>query len=100
MPSQDSEQFQPRVFAVLVAHDGARWLPEVLTSLLSQTRPPDRIIAIDTGSTDRTLEILDVSGIETIHADRDCGFGEAINQARANLANGLADNFSTAQDWL
>lgn len=100
MPSQDSEQLQPRVFAVLVAHDGARWLPEVLTSLLSQSRPPDRIIAVDTGSTDRTVEILEINGIETIHADRDCGFGEAINQARTNLANRLADEIPTAQDWL
>jgi GT2 family glycosyltransferase len=40
------------VTAVLVSHDGARWLPETLKALLTQTRPVDRLVAADTGSTD------------------------------------------------
>jgi GT2 family glycosyltransferase len=40
------------VTAVLVSHDGARWLPETLKALLTQTRPIDRLVAADTGSTD------------------------------------------------
>ena len=99
MPSKDPTQPQPRVLALLVAHDGARWLPEVLTSLLSQTRPADRIIAIDTGSTDRTLEILKGSGVEIIRADRDCGFGEAINQALASLPDWSDSELANPQDW-
>jgi GT2 family glycosyltransferase len=40
------------VTAVLVAHDGARWLPETLKALLTQSHPIDRLVAADTGSTD------------------------------------------------
>ena len=40
------------VTAVLVTHDGARWLPETLKALLTQTHPVDRLVAADTGSTD------------------------------------------------
>ncbi|GAA4515743.1 hypothetical protein GCM10023191_085950 [Actinoallomurus oryzae] len=40
------------VTAVLVTHDGARWLPETLKALLTQSHPVDRLVAADTGSTD------------------------------------------------
>jgi GT2 family glycosyltransferase len=91
---------QPRVLAVLVTHDGARWLPEVLTALLAQTRAPDRIVAIDTGSTDRTRELLENSGIHRIDADRDCGFGEAINKAIAELPDWAGQDPTSSSDWL
>jgi GT2 family glycosyltransferase len=40
------------VTAVLVTHDGARWLPETLKALLTQSHPIDRLVAADTGSDD------------------------------------------------
>ncbi|MFB9832302.1 glycosyltransferase family 2 protein, partial [Actinoallomurus acaciae] len=40
------------VTAVLVTHDGARWLPETLKALLTQSHPVDRLVAADIGSTD------------------------------------------------
>jgi hypothetical protein len=40
------------VTAVLVAHDGARWLPTVLAGLLGQERPVQQVVAADTGSAD------------------------------------------------
>jgi hypothetical protein len=40
------------VTAILVSHDGFRWLPHVLDSLAGQRRMPDDLIAVDTGSTD------------------------------------------------
>ena len=46
------------VTALLVCHDGARWLPTVLAGLQGQTRPADRIVAVDTGSTDDTVSLL------------------------------------------
>ena len=39
-----------RVTAVLVSHDGARWLPYALTALRRAARAPQRLIAVDTGS--------------------------------------------------
>ncbi len=46
------------VTAVLVTHDGARWLPETLKALLTQSHPIDRLVAADTGSTDAGLAML------------------------------------------
>lgn len=40
------------VTAVIVSHDGARWLPQALAGLLGQDRQVQRILAVDTGSTD------------------------------------------------
>lgn len=48
----------PTVTALLVSHDGARWLPAVLDGIAAQTRGPDRLVAVDTGSTDATPDLL------------------------------------------
>jgi GT2 family glycosyltransferase len=48
-----------KVTALLVSHDGARWLPAVLEGLGSQVRRPDRVLAVDTGSTDGSLSLLE-----------------------------------------
>ncbi|WP_283138488.1 glycosyltransferase family 2 protein [Rhizohabitans arisaemae] len=75
------------VTAVVVSHDGARWLPETLDGLLRQTRPVDRVIAVDNGSRDRSLEIYTegFAGQVVPHAvlslPRSTGFGEGVRQA-------------------
>ena len=46
------------VTALLVSHDGARWLPAVLEGLTAQTVPPGAVLAVDTGSTDATRDLL------------------------------------------
>jgi len=46
------------VTALLVSHNGARWLPAVLEGLGAQTRPPERVLAVDTGSGDASVELL------------------------------------------
>jgi GT2 family glycosyltransferase len=46
------------VFAVLAAHDGARWLPEALAALAASTVRPGRVVAVDTGSTDGSADLL------------------------------------------
>jgi GT2 family glycosyltransferase len=73
------------VTAVLVAHDGHRWLPAVLTALGRATRLPDRLVAVDTGSTDDTPSLL-ARGIEAglvstlVTAGRDTGYGAAVQR--------------------
>ncbi|HEX6877695.1 MAG TPA: glycosyltransferase family 2 protein, partial [Nocardioidaceae bacterium] len=47
-----------RVTALLVSHNGARWLPAVLEGLGAQTRRPDRVLAVDTGSGDASVDLL------------------------------------------
>ena len=69
------------VTAIIVTHDGAAWLPEVIASLSSQTHRIDRIIAVDTGSTDASPKLLRSAGITFISADREIGYGDAIEIA-------------------
>ena len=74
-----------RVSAILVSHNGARWLPEVVAALSSQERIPDFIIAVDTGSRDGSDELLRNSRIDVLPAPVDSGFGSAIALAVSQL---------------
>ena len=48
---------RPCVTALLVSHDGERWLPAVLDGLAAQTVHPDRVVTVDTGSRDRSVDV-------------------------------------------
>ena len=76
---------QPHVTAILVVHDGATWLPEVVASLASQTRPIDHTLAVDTGSQDVSAKLLKNARLASISMERDTGFGAAIAQAVLTL---------------
>ena len=52
MPTSDNNF----VTAIIVSHNGALWLPEVVASLAKQRRAIDQIIAIDTGSEDSSVK--------------------------------------------
>ncbi|MEU8828535.1 glycosyltransferase family 2 protein [Streptomyces sp. NPDC048636] len=71
------------VTAVLVAHDGARWLPDALSGLLGQGRPVQNVIAADTGSADDSARLLtEALGEERVlHLARRSGFGTAVAEA-------------------
>lgn len=47
-----------KICIVLATYNGEKYLQEMLNSLASQTRPADKIIAVDDGSSDSTPEIL------------------------------------------
>jgi GT2 family glycosyltransferase len=66
------------VTAILVVHDGALWLPEVVASLTSQKRSVNQILAVDTGSTDSSVALLKGAKIPVLSLDRESGFGDAI----------------------
>ena len=70
------------VTAVLVAHDGVRWLPAALSTLAALERLPDVLVAVDTGSTDGSFDLLrDALGEEyVVSAGRDEGFGAAVER--------------------
>lgn len=70
-----------RVTAVLVSHNGALWLPEVVAALTSQTRPIDHITAVDTGSEDSSTKLLKSARIPFFTTDRETGFGQAVSLA-------------------
>ena len=73
----------PTVTAVVVAHDGARWLPEVLAALSAQTVAPDLVVAADTGSTDASADQLaqHVGPARLATLPRNTGFGAAVGAA-------------------
>ena len=74
-----------RVSAILVVHDGATWLPEVVASLASQTRAIDQLIAVDTGSLDSSAKLLKGARVPIILMPRETGFGAAIASAVEKL---------------
>lgn len=71
------------VTAVLVSHDGARWLPDVLAGLLGQERPVQNVVAADTGSADDSARLItEALGAERVlHLARRTGFGTAVEEA-------------------
>ncbi|MGP7999447.1 MAG: glycosyltransferase [Streptosporangiaceae bacterium] len=98
------------VTAVIVAHDGAAWLPRIAEALLGQTRPVQRVVAVDTGSRDRSGAVLaELLGRSVVSGmDRRAGYGAAVAQAlkhRAASTNvpgpaGLAPGERTEWIWL
>lgn len=49
----------PVVVSAIPVYNAARFLPETLDCLAAQSRPPDRVVAFDNGSTDDSLRILE-----------------------------------------
>ncbi|HEX7405970.1 MAG TPA: glycosyltransferase family 2 protein [Candidatus Nanopelagicaceae bacterium] len=70
-----------RVTAILVVHDGATWLPEVVAALVSQTRAIDYTLAVDTDSNDASVKLLKNARVPFISLPRETGFGAAIAAA-------------------
>lgn len=71
------------VTAVIVSHDGARWLPDALTGLLGQERPVQNVIGADTGSADKSAQLLAeaIGDQRVLHLARRSGFGTAVDEA-------------------
>ena len=83
MPTSISNDLRTRNFvtAILVVHNGAEWLPEVVVALTSQKHRIDNVIAVDTGSSDASIQYLKKAKIPFIEAAVDTGFGAAIELA-------------------
>ncbi|WP_436842518.1 glycosyltransferase [Streptomyces flaveolus] len=82
-PARPPEFPRHVVTAVLVSHDGARWLPDALAGLLGQERPVQYAVAADTGSADDSAQLLtDALGdANVLHLARRTGFGQAVEEA-------------------
>jgi len=77
----------PTVGAVLVAHNGARWLPKVLASFSHMFHAPSSWQVVDVGSTDDSADLLRESfGDERVtQVPAGTGFGEAVRAGLAQL---------------
>ncbi|MDX3002743.1 glycosyltransferase family 2 protein [Kribbella solani] len=90
----DDPMGRPRVrhvvTAVVVGHEGAAWLPRLSEALWALNPRPDRLIAVDTGSTDETAELLAaMPGVEpVVSVSARTGFGVAV--ARGLETHGFA----------
>jgi GT2 family glycosyltransferase len=81
-------QNQHVVTAVIVAHDGAAWIPRVTEALVNQTRPVQRVVGVDTGSRDRSGAMLaEALGRAAVFGmDRGTGYAAAVHQALRHRA--------------
>lgn len=72
------------VTAIVPTYNRAEYVTECLSSLLSQTRPPDHIIVVNDGSTDGTEEALRAfDGRVCVIAQENSGKSVALNRALA-----------------
>jgi glycosyltransferase involved in cell wall biosynthesis len=91
------------VSAILVCHDGERWLPTVLEGLSSQSRPIDRVVAVDTHSLDRSVELVGAAyGAENVvETTVGTSFPEAVDRGLAELAaRGDAQHGGDPDEWV
>jgi GT2 family glycosyltransferase len=93
------------VTTVLVCHDGARWLPTSLAALAAQTRPPQRVVAVDASSRDDSLHLLaeSLGSTAVLTAPRSASMGEAVQLGLDAFAGAPAPPevvSSRAQEWV
>ncbi|MDT8911536.1 glycosyltransferase family 2 protein [Amycolatopsis sp. PS_44_ISF1] len=94
------------VLAIVVCHNGEQWLPLALSSLRRSTIRPRHVLAVDTGSTDRTARLLaeaaDPHGVATgpdsppvlsgvITLSSEVGFAAAVAAAVAHAVERWGD---------
>jgi len=100
---------QPAVVTgILVVHNGATWLRQCLDALSQQTRPLDRLVIVDTGSTDVSLRIASrharirqvIGDIEMISATSQTTFGEAVGRAVERTEDGSPSRDDAGTEWL
>ena len=68
----------PTVVALLVSHDGSRWLPAVVDGLRSQTVPLSGVVCVDTGSKDDSADLLLDAFDEVVTVSGRTGYPEAV----------------------
>ncbi|MBC7558793.1 MAG: glycosyltransferase family 2 protein [Dermatophilaceae bacterium] len=94
---------------ILVIHNGAAWLQECLDALALQTRRLDRLVIVDTGSTDDSLRIAArharirqvIGDIATVSGSAGTTFGEAVGLAVAHLRGESAScSGDEGAEWL
>ncbi|MEV6817398.1 glycosyltransferase family 2 protein [Nocardiopsis dassonvillei] len=104
MPDQDFARHV--VTAVIVSHDGARWLPETMQALRGQSWPVQRAVAADTGSTDDSAQLLArfLPADAVVELPADTGYGDAVRAAlelpRSTSAVRGFDEDATEWIWL
>ena len=79
------------VAALLVSHDGERWLPAVISGLQLQERPVDCVVAVDTGSKDHSASLLAEAFPEVLRLPGSTSFPQAVGAGLAQLRDSGRD---------
>lgn len=81
--STNAPSTRATVTAIIVAHDGTRFLPDLVRALRAQTYPIEQTVGVDTASEDDSKAVLaGLIGEDAVaSADRAAGFGEAVATA-------------------
>jgi GT2 family glycosyltransferase len=87
-----------RVVALVVSHDGARWLPSVISGIQGQRTHVCRVVGVDTGSKDGSADLLEeafgAAGGTVVRAPSSTTFPAAVDLGLAEIArqiNGHAE---------
>jgi len=73
----------PRVTAYVPCFNGASYLPDTISAILNQTRPPDEILIIDDGSTHNTAAVASKYPVRVIRHAKNKDLAAARNTALA-----------------
>ena len=104
----DGERLPTRfdhVVAVLVCHEGGRWLAPVLTSLAHSRRQPEVVVAMDAGSTDSTFRLLaDAVAAEVVdhvlQVPATTAFGSSVTAALAAPQSAVPAGIEKDHAWV
>ena len=80
---------RPSVSVLICVRDGERFLAEAIDSVLAQTAPPDEIVVVDDGSSDRSGEIAASYDSVRVVRQAPLGLGAARNRAVAEATGEL-----------
>jgi GT2 family glycosyltransferase len=91
---------------VVPTWNGAQWLPGCLGAIERQTLPPDEVVVVDNGSSDRSLEVVAerCPQARVVRLGRNTGFAFAANRgieaAGADAVALVNTDVELAPDWL
>lgn len=91
---------QVKISVIIPAYNAEPYIAQAIESCLQQTEPPEEIVVVDDGSTDRTAEIAErySSAVRVIRLGKNCGLCVARNRAiEASTGDWIA--FLDADDW-
>lgn len=84
-----------KITAYIPCFNGAAYLPDTISAVLNQSRPPDELLVIDDGSTDNTFQIASKYPVRIIRHPQNQGLSAARNTAIANANYPLLAAFDT-----
>ncbi len=92
------------VTAIIPTWNRRELVSAVVSDLLRQTQPPDRILVVDNGSTDGTVEACERLGATVLRMGRNAGFAAAVNHGigftSAEWVVILNNDVQLHPDWL